>query len=664
MSTRPVEHETEIINCLRFLAVDAVEKANSGHPGMPMGAAPMAFTLWDQFMRHDPQAPHWPNRDRFVLSNGHGSMLLYGLLHIFGYDLPLDELKNFRQWGSKTPGHPEYGHTPGIETTTGPLGQGFANAVGMAMAEQMLAARFNKPRHDIVDHYTYAMVGDGCLMEGISHEAASLAGHLGLGKLIVLYDDNSISIDGPTELAFTENVIARFEAYGWHTSRVEDGNDTALIAEAITIAQDEKTKPSLIAVRTHIGFGAPNKQDSADAHGAPLGEEEVKLTKEHIGWPLKPTFHIPESVKGFTELARLRGNKYSSAWHKDFEAYKVQFPTDARAFTDAIESHLPDDWRDKLPAFSDAMATRKASGKVINAIESTLPQLVGGSADLAPSNNTLIASSSDFTRGNRKGRNIRFGVREHAMGAIVNGMALHRGLIPYGATFLVFSDYMRPAIRLSALMGIPSIFIFTHDSIGLGEDGPTHQPIEHLAALRVIPNLIVLRPADANETVGAWRVALESKDKPVCLVLTRQSLPLIEKPADEVIDAVRYGAYALIDPDVTPDLVLIATGSEVQIALKAAGQLKDSGRIAKVVSMPSWELFAAQPEAYKKKLLPETVPVFSVEAQTTIGWERWTKDAERCIGIDRFGASAPGKILMEKFGFTPENIAKRILDVL
>jgi len=602
------ELDTLCINTIRMLSADAVQQANSGHPGMPMGAAAMAYILWTRFLRHNPKNPRWSNRDRFVLSAGHGSMLLYSLLHLTGYDLPMEELKNFRQWGSRTPGHPEYGQTPGVETTTGPLGQGFANGVGMAIAERFLAARFNKPGYQIVDHYTYGIVSDGDLMEGISHEAASLAGHLGLGKLIYLYDDNRISIEGSTDIAFSENRMERFEAYGWHVQEVEDGNDLNSIANAIQEAQEETAKPSIIAVHTHIGYGSPNKQDTPNAHGEPLGRDELILTKKNLGWPIDASFFVPDEAALHFLKARERGKVMEDEWKDTFDSYAQVFPDLAETWRKWMNNELPDGWEKHLPAFSPdpkGPATRAASGKVLNAIASYIKNLVGGSADLAPSNKTIISGEKDFLAGQYDGRNIRFGVREHGMGSIMNGMALHGGLIPYGGTFLIFSDYMRPAIRLAAMMGLQVIYIFTHDSIGLGEDGPTHQPIEQLACLRAIPNLTVIRPADANEVVEAWRVALERKDGPVALALTRQGLPILDRSSLGPAKSLAKGAYILKDAaDGNPDVILIASGSEVPIALKAGQTLEKQDIKARVVSMPSWELFDEQPEDYRENVLP------------------------------------------------------------
>jgi len=648
------------VNTLRFLSVDQVEAAKSGHPGMPLGAAPMAYALFDRFLKHNPAKPKWFDRDRFILSAGHGSALLYSVLHMTGYDLPLDELKRFRQWGSKTPGHPEYGHVPGVEATTGPLGQGFAMGVGMAIAEAHLAALFNRPGFQVVDHHTYAVVSDGDLMEGISSEAASLAGHLKLGKIVYLYDDNKISIEGSTELAFTENVGRRFEAYAWHVERVEDGNDLQAISEAIRTARAETDRPSLILVRTHIGYGSP-KQDSADAHGAPLGPEATRTTKAEAGWPLEPPFFVPEEARAHMRQALERGAVLQKEWEALLGAYAKAHPELAATFLRTIKGELPDGWDAGILAFKASdppVATRSASGKVINALAKTLPTLTGGSADLAPSNNTLISGSPDFSSEHREGRNLRFGVREHAMAAAVNGMALHGGVIPYGATFLIFSDYCRASLRLAALMKVPSVFVFTHDSIGVGEDGPTHQPVEQLVSLRVIPGLLVLRPADANETAEAWKLVLTLK-RPAVLALTRQNLPILDPEKYPIRQGVPKGAYVLEDAEGSkPDIVLVATGSEVQLALGARAKLLEQGVKARVVSMPSWLLFGEQPEAYRKKVLPPGVPTLAVEAGSTRGWRDYADDV---LGIDHFGASAPGGEVFKQFGFTVENVVERAL---
>ncbi|MFQ5598740.1 MAG: transketolase [Nitrospiria bacterium] len=666
MTLDPKTRDTLCINTIRMLAADAVQKANSGHPGAPMGLAPLGYLLWTRFLKHHPANPQWPDRDRFVLSAGHASMLLYSLLHLTGYDLSLDELKNFRQWGSLTPGHPEYGLTPGVETTTGPLGQGFANAVGMALTERILAARFNRPDHSIVDHRTYVIAGDGDMMEGITSEAASFAGHLGLGKLICFYDDNKITIEGGTGLAFSEDVGRRFEAYGWqvlHAGVVSGADDLDRLSDTIRSAQAETGRPSLIIVRTHIGYGSPNRQDTASAHGAPLGEEEVRLTKEKLGWPTEPAFQIPEDVKIHFLSVRQSGAEAEAAWRKQWNTYQTQYPGLAQAWEAALARQLPEGCdaatQDMHPEGS--IATRKSSGAFLNAVAKTCPTLIGGSADLAPSNNTELKGMGDITRDDFSGRNLRFGVREHAMGGILNGMALHGGLMPYGGTFLVFSDYMKPAIRLAALMGLPVIYVFTHDSIGLGEDGPTHQPVEHLAALRAVPNLCVIRPADALETLEAWRVALHRTEGPTALVLTRQSLPVLDRTVGAKGTGLEKGAYILWEtPQNAPELILIASGSEVQLALEAGKRLASEGRAIRVVSMPSWECFEAQPEAYRQSVLPpEGPPCLAIEAAAILGWERYAGKKGAVIGLGRFGASAPYGILMDEFGLTVQNIVSQ-----
>ena len=655
------------INTIRTLAMDGVQKARSGHPGMPMGMADAAYVLWTRFLKHNPKDPKWPDRDRFVLSAGHGSMLLYSLLYLTGYDLTLEDLMAFRQWGSRTPGHPEYGLTPGVETTTGPLGQGFANGVGMAIAERFLAATFNRPGFPIFDHYTYAIVSDGDLMEGISHEAASLAGHLGLGKLVYLYDDNDISIEGSTDITFTEDVAARFRAYGWHVQRV-DGYDLKAIAAAIRAARRETARPSLIICRTHIAYGSPHKQDDASAHGEPLGEEEVRLTKQALGWPPDAQFWVPPEVLPVFRRAVEEGAAAQARWQATFADYARQYPREAALLERLWAGELPDGWEEAIPSFSPAdgpMATRKASGIVLNALAKALPTLIGGSADLAPSNLTLLKGYGDFQRDTPAGRNLHFGVREHAMGAILNGMALHGGLIPYGGTFLVFSDYMRPAVRLAAMMHLPVVYVWTHDSLWIGEDGPTHQPVEHLAALRAIPNLTVIRPCDASETAQAWRAALRRRNGPTALLLTRQNLPVLDRSDTAGAENLARGAYVLREaPQGAPDLVLIASGSEVHLALAAQEGLAERGVRARVVSMPSWELFDAQPPDYRMAVLPPTVPKIAIEAAVPLGWERYVGPGGAVIGVQRFGASAPYPVLMEKFGFTPQAVTERALEIV
>ena len=652
------------INTIRFLSVDAVQQANSGHPGMPMGAAPMAYVLWTKFLRHSPRNPGWLDRDRFVLSAGHGSMLLYSLLHLSGYDLSLDDLKNFRQWGSKTPGHPEYGDTPGVETTTGPLGQGFATGVGMAIAERHLAARFNKSNHDIVDHYTYGIISDGDLMEGISHEAASFAGHLKLGKLIYLYDDNHISIEGKTDIAFTENRLQRFEAYGWHVQQVEDGNDLQAIEDALTAARNETDRPSLVAVRTSIGFGSPNRQDTAKAHGEPLGDEERRLTKEKLGWPQEPTFYIPEEALSHFRKSVDKGLELEQQWTESFRSYLNEFPDLGSMFEKQIKGELPQNWDKEIPVFPadpKGKATRVISGQVLNAIAKNVPALMGGSADLAPSNKTWIDNEENFQAGSYDQRNIHFGVREFGMTAVLNGMALHGGFIPYGGTFLIFSDYMRPAIRLAALMKQHVIYVLTHDSIGLGEDGPTHQPIEHLASLRSMPNVTVLRPADANETAEAWKFAIKSNKGPTVLALTRQSLPTLDRTVFGPAELLHRGAYVLKDVNGTPDAIILASGSEVKLALEAAETLAQDGVAARVVSMPSWELFDDQTQEYKNSVLPENVKArVSIEAGATQGWHKYLGMNGIAIGLDHFGASAPINDLFTNFGITADSVVQAV----
>jgi len=655
------------INTIRTLAMDAVQKANSGHPGLPMGMADVAYVLWTRFLRHNPVTPDWPNRDRFLLSAGHGSMLLYGLLHLTGYDLPLEELESFRQWDSRTPGHPEYGLTPGVETTTGPLGQGFANGVGMAIAERFLAATFNRPGFPIFDHYTYAIVSDGDLMEGVSHEAAGLAGHLGLDKLIYLYDDNEISIEGSTDITFTEDVPARFRAYGWYVQEV-DGYDLDGIEAAIRAAQEEAERPSLIVCHTHIAYGSPNKQDTADAHGAPLGKEEVALTKEALGWSPDAHFLIPEEALAVFRRAIEQGERAEAEWNETFARYREECPEKAALLETLWVGELPAGWVDALPTFTPAdgpLATRKASGAVLNALAPALPTLIGGSADLAPSTSTLLRGYDDFQRATPAGRNLRFGVREHNMGAVLNGMALHGGLLPYGATFLVFSDYMRPPVRLAALMHLPVVYVWTHDSVWVGEDGPTHQSVEQLAALRAIPGLVVVRPADANETAAAWRVALERRHGPTALALTRQKVPVLSETSRDPAETVARGAYVLAESTGIPDVILIASGSEVYLALEARDLLARKGAAVRVVSMPSWELFDAQPESYREAVLPPQVTArLAIEAGVTQGWAKYVGLGGDVMGLERFGASAPYKVLMEEFGFTAEAVAERALRLL
>jgi transketolase len=656
------------INTIRTLSIDAVQKANSGHPGAPMGLAPAAYVLWTEILKHSPQNPDWPDRDRFVLSGGHASILLYSMLYLTGYDLSLDDLKNFRQWESKTPGHPEFSHTPGVETTTGPLGQGFANAVGMALAEQHLASFFNRKDAQIINHYTYMFCGDGDMMEGISSEAASLAGHLGLSKLICIYDDNKISIEGSTDIAFTEDVALRFTSYNWHVVKVDDGNDIRSIKTALEESKAENQRPSMIMLSTQIAFGSPNKQGTADAHGAPLGEEEVRLTKENYGFPTEDSFHVPEEVLNFCRECVERGKTAESNWEKKFKAYKIAYPDLAEQWVHAMEG-LPVEHLDMdLPEFKPAdgpIATRAASGKVLNAIAEKMPLLIGGSADLAPSNKTVIESSFDFQKHRFNGRNIRFGVREHAMGGILNGISLHGGIKPYGGTFLVFADYMRSPIRLAGLMKLPVIYIFTHDSIAVGEDGPTHQPVEHVASLRAIPGLTVIRPADAFETAEAWHWAVKNTEGPVALILSRQKLPIIDRAKYICADDLTKGAYILADSDDTPEIVLIATGSEVSITLEARQKLIEKGIPTRVVSMPSWELFEKAPQEYKDKvLLPDVTNRIAVEAGLPMGWERYVTDNGETVCISRFGASAPGPTLMEKYGFTSENIVQKAIALL
>ena len=672
------------INTLRFLSVDAVQKAKSGHPGLPLGAAAIAYVLWTRFLKHHPANPGWFDRDRFVLSAGHGSMLLYSLLHLTGYALPLEQIKQFRQWGSMTPGHPERGLTPGVETTTGPLGQGFGNGVGLAMAEAHLAARYNRPGFKVVDHHTYAIVSDGDLMEGIASEAASLAGHLQLGKLIYLYDNNQVTLSAGTAITFTEDCARRFEAYGWHTQAVTDGNDLAAIARALHRARAETQRPSLILLRTHLGYGSPHKQDTFEAHGSPLGAEEVRLTKENLGWPTEPPFYLPEPVRAHFREALGRGERAEAEWNDKLSAYAQAFSEPARELRELMRGELPAGWDADIPRFpADAkgMATRVASGKIMNLIAPRLPALIGGSADLDPSTYTALKGLGDFEPSGADpsdrqgsdgggwsyaGRNLHFGVREHAMGSIMNGLAAHGGTVPFGATFLVFSDYMRPAIRLAALMGLHVIYVFTHDSIALGEDGSTHQPVEQLAGLRAIPRLIVIRPSDANETVVAWRIALATRDRPVALVLTRQDLPTLDRAQFAAADGLRRGAYILADaPNGKPDLILIASGSEVALIVEARRTLLENNVQARIVSMPSWELFEAQPPEYRDTVLPPAVGArLAVEAGVSQGWHRYVGSRGDVLAVDCFGASAPGDVMLREYGFTVDNVCRRALALL
>jgi transketolase len=644
------------INALRFLAVDAVQKANSGHPGAPLGCAPIAYLLYHKIMKHDPADPKWIDRDRFVLSNGHASALLYGSLHLSGYGLPMSQLEQFRQWGSHTPGHPEYGEAPGVEVTTGPLGQGFGMAVGIATAEKHLGAVYNRDGHKVIDHHTYVLCGDGDLMEGISHETASLAGTLNLGKLIVLYDDNLISLDGPTELSFTEDVTQRFEAYHWHVQMVHDGNDLVALEAAIAAAKAETTRPSLIRVRTVIGYGSP-KAGTSKVHGEALGVEAVKETKKNLGWPEDKTFYVPEEARANWDTAKARGKKAHEAWSADFAEYKKAYPEPAGEFERAIKAELSKGWEKKIPVFptDKPVATRNAGQVVMNAIAGVVPELFGGAADLTASTKPIFKDSPSF-HVDPKGRNVFFGVREFGMCAMVNGMAAHGGLIPFGSTFFVFSDYCRPALRLAALMSVHSLFVFTHDSVGLGEDGPTHQPVEHLMALRAIPQFTDFRPADANETAACWQLALERKSASF-MALSRQDLPVLDNEKYKVHEGVKKGAYALDNSG--KDIILIATGSEVSLILKAAEELKAAGINASVVSMPSFKVYDEQSDEYKASLLPENTPKLAVEAGATMGWYKYIGHNGAVIGIDHFGASAPGPIVMEKFGFSVANVVEQ-----
>ena len=672
------------INTLRFLSVDAVQKADSGHPGLPLGAAPMAYVLWTRFLKHHPSNPAWLDRDRFVLSAGHGSMLLYSLLHMTGYDVSLEQIKQFRQWGSITPGHPERGLTPGVETTTGPLGQGFGIGVGMAMAEAHLAARYNRTGFDIINHFTYGIVSDGDLMEGVASEAASLAGHLRLGKLIYLYDDNQVTLSAGTDITFTEDRARRFETYGWHTQSIDDGSDLVAIEQALSSARAETGRPSLILVRTHLGYGSPNKQDTFKAHGSPLGEDEVRLTKQNLGWPTEPAFYIPEPAHTHFREAVASGERHEAEWNARFSAYTRAFPELAKELQQVTRGGLPTGWDEGIPIFpADAkgIATRVASGKVMNAIAPRLPALIGGSADLDPSTYTALQGLGDFEplgvsardrQGSEgggwscAGRNLHFGVREHGMGAVLNGLAAHGGTVPFGATFLIFSDYMRPPMRLAALMGLQVIYVFTHDSIALGEDGSTHQPVEQLAGLRAVPRLNVIRPSDANETAIAWRVALETRDRPVALILTRQDVPTLDRAQFAAADGLRRGGYILADAaSGNPELILIATGSEVALVVAAREKLLVRNIAVRIVSLPSWTLFDAQSQEYRDAVLPPSIGArLAVEAGVPQGWHRYVGDRGDVLGVEAFGASAPGNVMLREYGFTVDNVCTRALALL
>jgi transketolase len=657
------------IASIRTLSIDAIEKANSGHPGLPMGAAPMAYTLWSRYMNHNPKNPNWFNRDRFVLSAGHGSALLYSLLHLSGYGLSIEDLKEFRQWGSKTPGHPEYRHTAGVEATTGPLGQGIAMGVGMAMAERHLAEVYNKENYPIVDHYTYSLCGDGDLMEGVSAEAASLAGHLKLGRLVVFYDSNDISLDGDLNQSFSESVENRFKAYGWQYLRVEDGNDLNAISKAIEEAKQDTLRPALIEVRTVIGYGSPNKAGKSASHGAPLGAEEIKLTKEAYNWTFEEDFHVPQEVYDqFNKLIVENGQKKEKEWTELFTQYKNEFPELGKQFESAIHNELPEGWSKDLPVYEvgKSLASRASSGEAINAIAKNLPSLFGGSADLAGSNKTLIKGTSDFLPGSYDGRNIWFGVREFAMGAALNGMALHGGVKVFGGTFFVFSDYLRPAIRLAALMNLPVTYVFTHDSIAVGEDGPTHEPVEQLAALRAMPNLSIIRPADGNETAAAWKLAIESTDQPTALILTRQDLPTLKGTVDRAYEGVSKGAYVVSPANQeNADALLLASGSEVNLAVEAQKVLEGEGIHASVISMPSWDRFEAQSKEYKDTVIPKTVKKrLAIEMGSSLGWHRYAGDEGDVLAIDRFGASAPANKVLEEYGFTVDNVVARVKALL
>lgn len=660
--------ENKAINTIRFLSADAIQQANSGHPGLPMGTAALTYTLWTRHLRHNPTNPVWVDRDRFVLSGGHGSMLLYSMLHLSGYELSLDDIKNFRQWQSLTPGHPEYGLTPGVETTTGPLGQGFANGIGFAIAEAHLAEIYNRPDFPIINHYTYGVVTDGDLMEGVTSEAASLAGHLRLGKVIYLYDDNRITIDGSTDLAFTEDRGARFEAYGWHVLKVDDGNDVNAVDQAIQQAKEDP-RPSLIVCRTHIGYGLPTKQDTAAAHGSPPGDEELDAAKKALDWPIEPRFYIPEEVLDFFRKAKVQGSELENNWNKLFASYREKYPDEAAELKRRLSGDLAGNWEKEIPEFPadpKGMATRAASGKVINALSSVIPELIGGSADLAPSNKTWIDGSPDFQADQYQGRNFHFGVREHGMGAVINGMAIHGGIIPFGGTFLVFSDYMRGAIRISALSHIPSIWVFTHDSIGVGEDGPTHQPVEHLAALRAIPNLVVLRPGDANEVAQAWAYAIRQREGPTALALSRQSIPVLDRSLYSPAEGLQRGAYILADiGDHDPEIILMASGSEVDLIIKAGERLAAEGKNVRMVSFPSWELFRRQEKSYQELVLnPKIKARLAIEAGVAQGWREWVGDMGVIISIDCFGASAPAGRIYEEFGLSVDDVIRKSEELL
>ncbi|MBP2078471.1 transketolase [Oceanobacillus polygoni] len=667
MIEQKVNVEQLSINTIRTLSIDAIENVGSGHPGLPMGAAPMAYTLWTKLMNHNPSNPNWFNRDRFTLSAGHGSMLLYSLLHLTGYDLSLEDLKNFRQWGSKTPGHPEYGHTPGVEATTGPLGQGIGMAVGMAMAERHLASTYNREDFNIIDHYTYSLCGDGDLMEGVSAEAASFAGHLKLGRLIVLYDSNDISLDGDLDKSFSDNTAGRFESYGWQVLRVEDGNDIKAVEQALAEARENKDQPTLIEVKTVIGYGSPNKGGKSASHGAPLGKDEIKLVKQNYGWEYEDAFYIPNEVKAHFSELKEAGEQKEQIWNELFEQYQKAYPTLAKELAQSIDGKLPEGWDKDIPPFEvgkDTLATRASSGKALNALAKNVPQLIGGSADLSSSNNTFLAGEADFSSEDYSGRNIWFGVREFGMGTALNGMALHGGLKVFGATFFVFSDYLRPAIRLSALMQVPVTYVFTHDSIAVGEDGPTHEPVEHLAALRAMPGISTIRPADANETLSAWKLALESKDEPTALVLTRQGLPTLID-SNRAYEGVRKGAYVISEAKGDITGLLLASGSEVSLAVEAQKKLEEEGVFVSVVSMPSWDRFEKQSDAYKESVLPSKVKVrLGIEMGSSLGWGKYIHEKGDVLSVDTFGASAPGGKVLEEYGFTVENVVSQFKKLL